>query len=83
MFFEEDVPFIVDAEKLVQECDAMIVVGTSLNVYPAAGILHHVKPSAQKWLIDPGEFNLDYVINLKHIKKVATEGVGAFVNELK
>jgi len=83
VWFGEMVPEMDNAIALAEEADMFVVIGTSLNVYPAAGILHHVKPSAQKWLIDPGEFNLDYVINLKHIKKVATEGVGAFVNELK
>lgn len=83
VWFGEMVPEMDNAVTLAEQADLFVVIGTSLNVYPAAGILNHVKPSAQKWLIDPGEFNLDYVINLKHIKKVATEGVRTFVNELK
>lgn len=83
VWFGEMVPEMDRAIDLASTADMLVVIGTSLNVYPAAGILNYVSPSAQKWLIDPGEFNLDYVINLKHIRKVATEGVQAFVNELK
>lgn len=83
VWFGEMVPEMDNAITLAEVADMFVVIGTSLNVYPAAGILNHVKPSAKKWLIDPGEFNLDYVINLKHIKKIATEGVRSFVNELK
>lgn len=83
VWFGEMVPEMENAIEIASQADLLLVIGTSLNVYPAAGLLNYVKPSVQKWLIDPGEFNLDYVINLKHIKKVATEGMKTFVDELK
>lgn len=83
VWFGEMVPEMDNAIGIAAEADLFVVIGTSLNVYPAAGILNYVKPSAQKWLIDPGDFNLDYVINLKHIKKVASEGVKLFISQLK
>lgn len=83
VWFGEMVPEMDNAIALAEQADIFVVIGTSLNVYPAAGILNHVLPGAQKWLIDPGNFSLDYVINLKHIKKVATEGMQTFVNEVK
>lgn len=82
VWFGEMVPEMDNAIGIASEADMLVVIGTSLNVYPAAGILNYVKPSAQKWLIDPGDFNLDYVINLKHIKKTATEGMKLLANEL-
>lgn len=83
VWFGEMVPEMDHAIILAEKADYFVVIGTSLNVYPAAGILNYVPPGAPKWLIDPGDFNLDYVINLKHIKKVATEGMQQFVSELK
>lgn len=82
VWFGEMVPEMDNAIGIAAEADLFVVIGTSLNVYPAAGILNYVKPSAQKWLIDPGDFNLDYVINLKHIKKVASEGMKVLASEL-
>ncbi|HRD38679.1 MAG TPA: NAD-dependent deacylase [Bacteroidia bacterium] len=82
VWFGEMVPEMDNAIGIASEADMFVVIGTSLNVYPAAGILNYVKPSAQKWLIDPGDFNLDYVINLKHIKKTATEGMKILSAEL-
>lgn len=82
VWFGEMVPEMDNAISIAAEADLFVVIGTSLNVYPAAGILNYVKPSAQKWLIDPGDFNLDYVINLKHIKKVASEGMKVLASEL-
>ncbi|MBN8692886.1 MAG: NAD-dependent deacylase [Bacteroidetes bacterium] len=82
VWFGEMVPEMDNAIGIAAEADLFVVIGTSLNVYPAAGILNYVKPSAQKWLIDPGDFNLDYVINLKHIKKTATEGMKNLSTEL-
>lgn len=83
VWFGEMVPEMENAIDIASQADLLLVIGTSLNVYPAAGLLNYVSPSIQKWLIDPGDFNLDYVINLKHIKKVATEGMKVLMKELK
>lgn len=83
VWFGEAVPEMDRAILLAEKADLFVVIGTSLNVYPAAGILNYVPTASLKWLIDPGEFNLDYVHNLKHIKAVASKGFAQFKNELK
>jgi NAD-dependent deacetylase len=82
VWFGEDVPQMDAANALAQEADLFVVVGTSLNVYPAAGILHFVKTPIPKWLVDPGDFNLDHVKGLKHIKQTAVNGVRTLKEEL-
>jgi NAD-dependent deacetylase len=76
------VPEMDNAIAVAENADIFVVIGTSLNVYPAAGILNYVSNTAPKWLIDPGDFSLDYVNNLKHIKKVASEGMKQLYNDL-
>jgi NAD-dependent deacetylase len=83
VWFGEAVPAMDEAIEVAAKADVFVVIGTSLNVYPAAGILNYVPAKCHKWLIDPGEFNLDYVNNLKHIKQVASKGFLQFKNELK
>lgn len=75
VWFGEMVPEMENAYMVTEKADLFVVVGTSLNVYPAAGLLTYVSHDTPKWLVDPGEFNLDYIRNIKHIKKTAVEGV--------
>src|SRR6185503_7109597 len=67
VWFGEAVPEMDKVIMVSEKADLMVVIGTSLNVYPAAGVVNYVRPTAMKWLIDPGDFNLDYISNLKHI----------------
>jgi NAD-dependent deacetylase len=82
VWFGEAVPEMTRAEMLTQEADIFITIGTSLNVYPAANLIHVVDASVPKFLIDPGEFNLDYIRNLTVIKAKAVEGMGLLLKEL-
>jgi NAD-dependent deacetylase len=75
VWFGEMVPEMENAYAITEKADLFIVVGTSLNVYPAAGLLTYVSHETPKWLVDPGEFNLDYIRNMHHIKKTAVNGV--------
>ena len=61
----------------------MVVVGTSLNVYPAASLLHYTKPNIPIYFVDPGnpEFGV-WVDKVTHIKKKATQGVPELVEKL-
>lgn len=52
VFFQEAVPNIEPAIDLVQEADIFVVIGTSLNVYPAAGLLRYVRPGVPVYYID-------------------------------
>jgi len=82
VWFGEMVPEMDNAIEVAAAADMFVVIGTSLNVYPAAGILNYVSNKAPKWLIDPGDFSLDYVNNLKHIKKVASDGMRQLYHDL-
>ena len=55
--------------------DIFVVIGTSLNVYPAAGLLHYVKRGVPVYLIDPNTVNDPYGKVTTYIKGVASEGV--------
>jgi NAD-dependent deacetylase len=82
VWFGEMVPEMDNANAIAQEAELFVVIGTSLNVYPAAGMLNFVFPTVPKWLVDPGDFNLDYIRNLKHIKTGAVKGVEILKEEL-
>ncbi len=58
VWFGEDVPLLLDAEKLVQQADILVIVGTSLNVYPAAGLYEAAPPHCPIYLIDPNEVHI-------------------------
>lgn len=53
VFFEEAVPMIEPAAEVVAQADILVIVGTSLNVYPAAGLIHYARSDAQIFYIDP------------------------------
>ncbi len=73
VFFGEAVPMIGPAAEECQEADIFIIIGTSLNVYPAAGLLHYVRPSVPVYLIDPNPVNAGD--RVKQIQKGASEGM--------
>jgi NAD-dependent deacetylase len=82
VWFGELVTEMDKANKLAEKAELFVVIGTSLNVYPAAGILNFVPQEAPTWLLDPGEFHLDYVKELKHIRQTAVKGVPELEEEL-
>ena len=53
VWFGEAVPLIEDAAAWIEQADVVLVIGTSLKVYPAAGLLHYAPAHARIWLIDP------------------------------
>lgn len=83
VWFGEAVPEMDRATALAEKADIFVTIGTSLNVYPAANLIHVVKSDIPKYLIDPGDFNLDYIKNLKVIKATAVEGMKVLVKALK
>ena len=82
VFFGEAVPKIEQAVELVAKADIVLIVGTSLQVYPAAGLYRYARPEAPIYLIDPADVQL-YDKRVHHIQKVATEGMQEFVGMLK
>ena len=61
------------AAEEVQEADILIVIGTSLVVYPAAGLLHYARPDIPIYLIDPNPISAGS--RVKQIQKGASEGM--------
>jgi len=82
VWFGELVKEMEHANYLASQSDLFIVIGTSLNVYPAAGIINFVLPSVPKWLVDPVEFDLEYIKGLKQISKTAVNSVPDLRREL-
>ncbi len=73
VFFQEAVPNIEPAIELVQQADIFVVIGTSLNVYPAAGLLHYLRPGVPVYYIDPNPAPVP--VGVAVLKMPATEGV--------
>lgn len=83
VFFGESVPMIEPATALVEKADLLIVVGTSLAVYPAASLVHYAHPEVPIILVDPGEPDTRLIRNpLTHIKARSAEGLPRLVEEL-
>jgi len=82
VWFGEAVPMIEPAMELSAEADIFIVIGTSLNVYPAAGLVHYVKRDTPVYLIDPHAEMLAGVKNLTFIRETAGTGVPKLVKQL-
>jgi NAD-dependent deacetylase len=75
VWFEEPVPMIEKAVGVLQDCDYFVVVGTSLQVYPAASLLHYAPTYLPKFIIDKKIPVINSYPNLHIIEKPATEGV--------
>ncbi len=82
VWFGEAVHNIVPAMEIVRQADIFIVIGTSLIVYPAAGLLSYVPDPSRKYLIDPTAKPAGYVSNLTTIKEKAGTGVPKLVDQL-
>lgn len=83
VFFGESVPMIEPAAKAVMQADILVVVGTSLVVYPAAGLVRYARHGVPVYLIDPGNVSLGNDPLLTHLKTGASEGMKKLVELLK
>ena len=81
VWFGEAVPKIEEAIPYVESADIFVVIGTSLNVYPAAGLLYYAKKGIPLYLIDPNEVSVNRK-NIRFIKKGASEGVKILTEQL-
>ncbi len=82
VWFGEEVPMIAEASRIASKADIFIVVGTSLAVYPAAGLIDVVPPYCQIYIIDKKIPYVSARANLVAIEKPATEGVRELVDLL-
>ncbi|MBX2971956.1 MAG: NAD-dependent deacylase [Flavobacteriales bacterium] len=81
VWFGEQVPMMDRAAELVQQADILVVVGTSLQVYPAASLVHHLSRKADMHLVDPQDPPAD-MGRATHWKQKAVEGVPALADHL-
>jgi NAD-dependent deacetylase len=75
VWFEEAVPMMEEATRLVRQADIFVVVGTSLVVYPAAGLVNYAPYQVPKFIVDKKIPYTSSLYNLSVIEKPATEGV--------
>ena len=75
MFFGEAVPNISVAADYARQADVFVIIGTSLNVYPAAGLVQYARPETPIYLIDPKPVMAAGRHNVTHIQKGASEGM--------
>ncbi|HIU54776.1 MAG TPA: NAD-dependent deacylase [Candidatus Gallibacteroides avistercoris] len=83
VWFNEAVPMIEPAIELVSQADIFVIVGTSLNVYPAAGLLNYVPNRVSVYLIDPKEVRVPADREITVIRQGATEGVKTLTKMLQ
>ena len=85
VFFGEDVPMFDYASRIVESADILIVVGTSLAVYPAASLVYFVRDKQVPiYLVDPGTPDTSRIQNpLTHIKERGAVGVPELVEKLR
>ena len=84
VFFGESVPMFDAATHIAAAADLMIVVGTSLAVYPAAMLVRYAKSGVPIYVVDPGNPDTSIIRNnpLTHIKARAAEGMPALLKQL-
>ena len=82
VWFGEDVPMYEIAVKEIELADVFIVIGTSLQVYPAAGLIHYASRNAVKWIIDPNVNAFSVPNTFQKINKNASEGMKDLLNIL-
>ena len=81
VWFGEAVPLMDDAVIALRNIDMFIIIGTSLNVYPAAGLLNYVPSGVPTFLIDPNEVEVRNAHNVTFIRKGASEGMQEIIDK--
>ncbi len=82
VWFGEAVPAMEEAMHLTSLADIFVVVGTSLNVYPAAGLIQYAPAKASLWLIDPNDVEIPINRHVEVIKEKAGKGVDILTGQL-
>jgi NAD-dependent deacetylase len=75
VWFGEEVPAMEQAVQIAADCDLFAIVGTSLAVYPAAGLVQYIPSNTPVFIVDPNIPETGYIPNLTSIEKGAVEGV--------
>jgi len=87
VWFGEEVPLITKASNICETADYLIIVGTSLQVYPAAGLLHYAPPHCKIYYIDPKANEISVQLNksdrLELIPEKASTGIIKVLDKIK
>ncbi|MGB1517506.1 MAG: SIR2 family NAD-dependent protein deacylase [Crocinitomicaceae bacterium] len=83
VWFGESVPAFDEAAEIIKNADIFIVIGTSLQVYPAAGLIQYANNAKTKILVDPNANSINGIEDFKVYSNTATEGVLLAINEIK
>jgi NAD-dependent deacetylase len=83
VWFGEAVPAMEEAVSVASGADIFVVIGTSLNVYPAAGLLSYAPSKASLWLIDPANIAVRAGRRCEFIKAGAGEGVKILAEKIR
>ena len=75
VWFGEAVPMLEEAEKLISAADVVIIIGTSLRVYPAAGLIQYIGKGSKAYLIDPNADKLTLTNGIEAINETAVKGM--------
>jgi NAD-dependent deacetylase len=82
VWFGEAVPMMDEAIRITSKADIFVVVGSSLNVYPAAGLIGYAPEDAQLWLIDPNEVYVPFNRKVEVIRQNASKGIAILTRHL-
>lgn len=79
VWFGEQVPMLENAIPIVEQAEILVIIGTSMVVYPAAGLLHYAQPDIPVYVINPEKPEIARRKNIHFIQKNAGEGVSEFI----
>ncbi|WP_439583352.1 SIR2 family NAD-dependent protein deacylase [Dyadobacter bucti] len=83
VWFGEEVPMMETAVDITEKADIFVVIGTSLAVYPAAGLVHYVPASKPVYIIDPAQPEISLKPNMTFIREKATLGMEILAQKLE
>lgn len=84
VLFQESVPNMTSAIDIVKEADVLVVVGTSLNVYPAASLVFDTKAGCKVFYVDPtNDTDTPLTFPCQHVKANATSGIHMVLTKLR
>ena len=83
VFFGESVPNLSPATEIVRTADVVVVIGTSLAVYPAASLLAYAPRNARIFDIDPADVSNPYGQTITHIRQGASQGMKTLIGMLE
>jgi NAD-dependent deacetylase len=82
VWFGEAVPMMEEALRITSTADIFVVIGSSLNVYPAAGLINYAPREASLWLIDPNEVEIPFGLKVEIIRETASKGIAVLTQKL-